>query len=139
MDYHQQPLAFKIKKALRYLWLYGATRTLIKIQGQYHMRRRFAQLPSTQGEEAVGQHVGLLGCGNYAFSNIAYYLRKNYGRVIRGVMDVDEHHAASLFREFRVGFYTQDADKILNDPDVEKINISMKEIVTVCCRLCSEI
>ena len=49
MDYHQQPLWFKIRKAARYLRLYGPARTLIKIKGQYHMKRRFATLPPRQG------------------------------------------------------------------------------------------
>ena len=40
--------------------------------------------------------VAIIGCGNFAFSNIAYYLSKRHDVQIRGVMDIDIHKAASL-------------------------------------------
>ena len=39
MDYTQQKPLFKIKKSLRYLRLYGPLRTLVKVRGQYHMKK----------------------------------------------------------------------------------------------------
>ena len=39
MDYTKQDLKFKIKKALRYIRLYGVSGTLVKMRGQYHMKR----------------------------------------------------------------------------------------------------
>ena len=70
MDYMEQSTAFKIKKALRYIRLYGFGRTVAKIKGQYHMKRRYAALPPMKKPRKEGGHVALIGCGNFAFSNI---------------------------------------------------------------------
>jgi predicted dehydrogenase len=124
MDYTKAHVLFKIKKALRYIRLYGISRTMIKIQGQYHMKRKYDVLPVIDPQSTTTGHVGLLGCGNFAFSNIAYYLKKNYGKVIRGVMDVDIHHAASLCQHYGANYYTDDAEKVLQDPHIDTIYIA---------------
>lgn len=122
MDYTRQPLSFKIRKAARYVRLYGLRRTLIKIKGQYHGNRTFAALPVER--DRANRHVGILGCGNFAFSHIAYYLRKNYGAVLRGVMDPSLHKAASLFQEFDADYYTTDPQRIIDDPQIDLIFIA---------------
>jgi predicted dehydrogenase len=122
MDYTTQSLGFRLKKLLRYLKLYGLRRTLAKVRGQYHMKRRFATLPILRGN--ANGHVGLLGCGNFAFSNIAYYLDKKYGRVMRGCMDVDVHRAASLAQHYGLHYYTDDANRIFEDPEIDLVYIA---------------
>lgn len=124
MDYTKQSLKFKIKKTLRYIRLYGFRRTLTKVKGQYHMKKKYATLPSIPDASDKGGHVGLIGCGNFAFSNIAYYLKKNYGQVIRGCMDIDINKAASLFEEYGLRYYTDDAEKIISDPDIDLVYIA---------------
>lgn len=124
MDYTTQGLAFKVRKALRYVRLYGPQRTLIKVKGQYHMKKRYASLPAIPQNRKQGGHVGIIGCGNFAFSNIAYYLRKNYGDVIRGAMDIDVHKAASLYQQYGLSYYTDDPEKILSDPAIDLVYIA---------------
>jgi predicted dehydrogenase len=124
MDYTSAPLLFRIRKAARYLRLYGLNRTRIKIAGQYHMRKRYAELPANDVASPATAHVGIIGCGNYAFSVIAYYLRRNYGAVIRGCMDLDQNHAASLFEHYKAAYYTTDADKIISDPAIDVVFIA---------------
>jgi predicted dehydrogenase len=123
MDYTRQPLLFKLKKALRYVQLYGVTRTLAKVRGQYHSRREYKELPAAR-ERQSNRHVGILGSGNFAFSNIAYYLRKNYGPVIRGVMDVDANKAASLFDQYDADYHTTDAMQVIADPAIDLLFIA---------------
>ncbi|HKR66328.1 MAG TPA: Gfo/Idh/MocA family oxidoreductase [Thermoanaerobaculia bacterium] len=123
MDYTRQPFFFKLRKAARYVRLYGVRRTLIKVKGQYHSNRTFATLPAERTER-TGRHVGILGCGNFAYSHIAYYLRKNYGAVIRGVMDPSIDKAASLFEEFDADYYTADAQRIIDDPSIDLVFIA---------------
>ena len=72
MDYTTAPLLFRLRKALRYLSLYGVSRTLEKIAGQYHVRASYKKMPENHRRSNPGAHVGVLGCGNFAFSNIAY-------------------------------------------------------------------
>jgi len=97
MDYTTQGLWFKVRKFARYTAMYGLPRTIAKTRGQYHMARRYSSLPASTGDSptATGR-VGLIGCGNFAFSVIAYYLHKYERGLLRGVMDVDPHRAASL-------------------------------------------
>jgi len=126
MDYTTQGLGFRMKKALRYVRLYGVRRTLMKVKAQYHMKKKYAFLPeqSPVHDEGQGGHVGLIGCGNFAFSTIAYYIAKKYGRVIRGVMDVDIHKAASLWENYGALYYTDNADRIIADPDIDLVYIA---------------
>lgn len=126
MDYTKQKFLFKVSKVLRYLRLYGFQRTLVKVQGQYHMQRRFSSLPDAMHKSyrrSLSQ-VGIIGCGNYAFSNIAYYLSKYKQFQIRGVMDTDIHKAASLFNHYDVQFYTDDAETIINDSKIDLVFIA---------------
>ena len=124
MDYTSAPLFFKLRKALRYVGLYGIRRTLVKIRGQYHMARRYQTLPRNHVRMDSRAHVGLIGCGNYGFSVIAYYLNKNYGRVIRACMDSEVNRAASLFQAYHASYYTTDADEILADPNITLVFIA---------------
>jgi len=124
MDYTVQSLAFRVLKVLRYVRLYGPARTLAKVRGQYHMKRRYDPLPAQAAEPGPGGHVGLIGCGNFAFSNIAYYLSRNHGGVLRGAMDVDPHRAASLAGRYGLRYHTNDAGRILADPDIDLVYVA---------------
>ena len=124
MDYTTQSLGFKLKKAARYVRLYGPSRTLVKIRGQYHMRRSYDELPPVSDPPPAGGHVGILGCGNFAFSNIAYYLKKHHGDVIRAAMDVEPARAASLYQSYGLRYYTEDAGRILEDPEIDLVFIA---------------
>jgi predicted dehydrogenase len=124
MDYTQSGLAFKIKKTLRYISLYGVKRTLVKIKGQYHMKKQYDAMPPNFLPTQPKQHVGIMGSGNFGFSNIAYYLRKNYGNVIKGAMDINENRAISLFQEYKASYYTKDPAVIINDKDIDLVYIA---------------
>lgn len=124
MDYTEQRFIFKMKKAFRYLRLYGLPRTMAKIRGQYHMKKTYAVLPEVRRNTRIGAHVGLIGCGKFAFSNIAYYLKKNYGYVIHAAMDIDSNRAASLFQKYGLNYYTNDAERVISDPAVDIVFIA---------------
>lgn len=123
MDYTTTPLVFKVKKAMRYVRMYGPARTRAKVEGQYHMKRQYTQLPAQKGGATAQHTVGLIGCGNYAYSNIAYYLSQA-GQVIRACMDVDATRAASLAERYGVPSYSADADVVLGDPAVNLVYIA---------------
>lgn len=124
MDYTKSRFIFKFKKTLRYVHLYGFNRTFAKVRGQYHMKRRFAQLPPERGDNEGFKHVGLIGCGNFAYSSIAYYLKKNYGGVTRGCMDVKVDRAASLFQDYGLLYYGDDAERIMQDRNIDLVFIA---------------
>ncbi|MGH8612429.1 MAG: Gfo/Idh/MocA family protein [Gammaproteobacteria bacterium] len=88
------------------------------------MKRVFNPLPETSTRSLPTQTVGVIGCGNFAYSNIAYYLTTRRGRVIKGCMDTNVHRAASLCLDFGASYYTDDADAILDDPDIRLVYIA---------------
>jgi predicted dehydrogenase len=124
LDYLRQPLSFKLRKALRYVRLYGPGRTAVKARSQYHMERRFDPLPAQRDTRRSGRHVGILGCGKFAYAQIAYYLTAAHGKVVRGAMDVDVHRAASLFRRYDLDYYTDDAARVLDDPGIDLVYVA---------------
>lgn len=123
-DYTKEPLSFRVKKGLRYVRLYGPKRTLAKVHGQYHMKKRFDELPPIPAPTRSGKHVGLIGCGNFAYSTLAYYVTRNHGAVIRGAMDKDIHRAASLFESYKLDYYTDDPNRIFSDPEIDLVFVA---------------
>jgi predicted dehydrogenase len=123
MDYTSQKLNFKIKKTLRYIELYGISRTFVKIKGQYHMKKKYDVIPKSM-EIPKNKPIALIGCGNYAYSNLAYYLKKNFGHIIGAVMDIDINKAVSLAKEYKVPFFTTDAFEIINNDNIKIIYIA---------------
>lgn len=124
MDYTREGFRFKLRKVLRYTRLYGPSRTWVKVRGQYHMARRYTRLPRLRTPPESGGHVGIIGCGNFGYSVLAYYLRRNFGRVLRGAMDADIDHAASLFKEYGFRYYTDDAEELLADREIKIVFIA---------------
>ena len=123
MDYIKTSLSFRIRKLLRYIKLYGVTRTLYKVKSAYHMARRYEELPNLHNKSS-DSHVGIIGSGNFSYGTIAYYLRKNYGEVIRGAMDVDLNRAASLGHSYNASYYCDDADQLFQDDQIDLIYIA---------------
>lgn len=125
MDYTKSDVLFKIKKVYRYIKLYGVSRTLVKVRGQYHMKKIYDELPAIKKNKIVTKaNVGLIGCGNYAFSNIAYYLNRRHKNVVRACMDKNIHAAASLYEEYGLEYYTGDADNIIFDSEIDTVYIA---------------
>jgi len=124
MDYLKQSTMFKIRKVLRYVSLYGMRRTYLKIMGQLHTRRKFEVLPENRNPQRKDAFVGLIGCGNYAFTTIAYYLRRKYGNVIAVAMDSDINRAASLSKFHRIPLFTTDAEEVIKNDLVKLVYIA---------------
>jgi len=124
MDHIKQTLYFKTRKFLRYVRIYGFRRTLSKVKARRHMKKRYESLPKIASPPQAGAHVGLIGCGNYTFSNTAFFLCRNYGAVICGAMDIDIHKAASLYENYGLRYYTDDANKIISDPDIDLVYVA---------------
>jgi predicted dehydrogenase len=124
MDYLEQPLSFKIKKVLRYMGMYGFQRTYMKILGQKHMRRTYKTLPHMKGKVKKNKTVGIIGCGNYSFTTIAYFLRKEFGHCIAACMDKDINRAASYASHYKAPIYTDNADVVINNDNIRLIYIA---------------
>jgi hypothetical protein len=128
-SYLDAPLGYKIRKLLRYMSLYGISRTMVKIRGQFHMRRDFKMYgdvwgnPSCRAAQHHDRFVAIIGCGNFGYSGIAYYLAKRSWRFLRATLDTNESRAISLCKDYRGAYATTNLDKILNDPSVRLVYI----------------
>lgn len=124
MNYLAQSFLFKVKKVLRYIRLYGLRNTYEKVLGQKHLHRIYNVLPPKTGEMKSRHKVGLIGCGNHAYSVIAYYLRKEFGNIIAACMDKDINRAASLAERYKVPLYTDNPVEVLQCKNTEMIYIA---------------
>ncbi len=124
MDYNAASIPFKVRKVWRYGQMFGWRRTWAKVQAHRHQSRHFDVLPTSHHRLEKPQQVGLIGCGNYAFANIAYFLHRAQGRVIGGCMDKNPHRAASLARHYGAPLHTTDAEELLENDHIRLLYIA---------------
>jgi predicted dehydrogenase len=129
-DYTQANFFFKLRKVVRYIRLYGVHKTLVKIQGQYHMRSaigfngpRWVNI-GCKDPEVSARNVAIIGCGNFSFSHIAYYLRKYNSRFLRATFDIEKSRALSLCRVYGGAYAVEDWKEILSDSKVKIVFIA---------------
>src|SRR5262249_6122190 len=108
--------------------LYGLRRTASIVRGQYNMKRTYATPPPIPAVQSGDKHVGVIGCGIFGFGVIGYFLEKNQGRVIRGILDNNVDRGASFFQRYGLDYYTTDPDKLLNDPQIDLIYIASSHL-----------
>ena len=131
MESHlDQSIAFKVRKVVRYVTLFGPARTLVKIRGQYHLGRKQGfdspvwKNPACRSPDHPDRFVGLIGCGNFPYCNVAYYLKKTAPNFLRATHDLLPPRAYSLCRDY-VGAYAADGvEALLADDKVRLLYIS---------------
>lgn len=124
LDYLKAPTWFKIAKVARYVRLYGPRRTWMKVLAQIHMRRQYKGASVLHKHANGAGHVGLIGCGSFAFSTIGYYLKRNFGSVLRSAMDVDQGRACSLGAAYGAGHCTTSSMDLIDDPGIDLVYIA---------------
>jgi predicted dehydrogenase len=89
-------------------------RTLAKISGRL---RKTGHL--TDPNEVLGkQMVGLIGCGQFAYTTIGYFITKEKGKIIRACYDIDHDQSKSLSSRYRVPIVAKDSEALIKDPSV---------------------
>lgn len=130
IDYTQASLLFKLRKLFRYIKLYGLMRTIVKVKGQYHMKSNLdfsGDLwinKNCVNPDSKFRNVAIVGCGNYSFSNIAYYLSKKNKHFLRATFDIQKSMAMSLCKEYGGAYSSQTFEKILNDQQITIVFIA---------------
>lgn len=74
--------------------------------------------------DAAECRVALIGCGNYAFSTIAYYLRKHEKNFLRYTYDIVPSRALSLCKAYGGACALTDWREIIADPQVKIVFIA---------------
>lgn len=104
------------RKLMRFIRIYGPGRTLYKAAGR--LRFRIPQL----GRGRVA-NIGLIGCGQFAFSTIGYYLR-DFGAGILACYDINDQAARSLGRSLGVSRVCGTADELFTTPGLRLVYIA---------------
>jgi predicted dehydrogenase len=126
-DYTTYPLTYRLRKAARYARLYGPSRTLVKVRGQYHMRGHGGPLETdwtNPKARSTGRDIAIIGCGNFAFSNIAYYCEKIRPGAIRCAYDPVGSRSVSLIRRYGGLYAAADPMAALDDPAVRTVFVA---------------
>ena len=77
----------KYKKILRYFFIYGFSRTIIKIAGRSNFV--FLRLIYFNLFFQRKKSVSLIGAGQFGFSTISFYLQKNKGKIFLDCFDIN--------------------------------------------------
>ena len=70
------------------------------------------------------RNIALIGCGNFAFSNIAYYLHKLNPKFLRAAFDIQASRSLSLCNLYRGAYAVDNWREILADPQVKTVFIA---------------
>lgn len=104
-----------LRKLMRFAIIYGPSRAFTKALGR--LRIGFS-LPS----RPRGMGVGLIGCGQFAFSTIAHFLR-GHAR-LRACYDLNSAVAVSFAKAYKVGRVAAHAADLITDPDIDIVYIA---------------
>lgn len=107
-----------VRKLLRFIGIYGPGRTLFKAAGRLRLR-----LPAW-GSRSSAKDIGIVGCGQFAFATIGYFLTRRFGRRVLGCFDIDARAATSLSRGLGVPHVCQDVKALLGLPGLRTVYIA---------------
>lgn len=109
-----------LRKIISYIRIYGPGRALFKAVGR---KRIGLPLVFPRGRACVPD-IGLIGCGQFAFATIGYYLRKVKGRRFGACFDIDVHARESLARAFGVPKVCGNVEELLATPGLSLVYIA---------------
>lgn len=106
-----------LTKLARFARIYGPRRALVKAFGRLRLGR-WPALPSL----TLRPGIAIVGCGQFAFSTIAYFARRK-ARIVN-CFDVETSSAESLARMYGVRAVSTAFDDMLSDPSVDCVYIA---------------
>ncbi|WP_286829441.1 MULTISPECIES: Gfo/Idh/MocA family protein [Kordiimonas] len=107
----------RVKKILRFISLYGIGRTLFKVAG--HMRWNMPLVWKRGTSDVV-----IIGCGQYGFATIGYYLTRAFGRRVSHCYDIDKAKSTSLARMLGVPNVVTSPNEAFLDRKVKYVYIA---------------
>ncbi|WP_165779068.1 Gfo/Idh/MocA family protein [Rhodohalobacter barkolensis] len=107
------------KKVFRYWSVYGLSRTLNKVSGRLRSFNIFK--PKFLSRNPV---IGLIGCGQFQFSTIAYFLSKGKKNRFLFCYDIDEKKAESLGKYYKVPAVVREQEEVYNQSGTDLVYIA---------------
>jgi predicted dehydrogenase len=106
------------RKLLRFVAIYGPGRTLFKAAGRLRLR------PPALTRRRASADIGLIGCGQFGFATIGYFLQSAFGPRIAACHDIDPAAARSLASALRVERVCSSVDELLATPGLRTVYIA---------------
>jgi predicted dehydrogenase len=107
-----------LRKLWRFLTIYGPGRTVFKAAGRLRLR------PPALGLRRPQADIGLVGCGQFGFATIGYFLQQAFGPRIGACHDIDDRAAHTLAHALRVGRVCGTVDELLEMPGLRTVYIA---------------
>ncbi len=99
-----------IRKIYRFFQIYGFSRTYIKIFGRSRLNP-FIKFPIFFTLKSKKQ-VAIIGAGQFSFSTLGYFLKKNHGNCIVGVYDTNLDNSKSFAKYHNTKVFLNASDLI---------------------------
>jgi predicted dehydrogenase/glycosyltransferase involved in cell wall biosynthesis len=107
-----------LRKLLRFLRIYGFGHTLFKAAGRLRISLPPLRLRSSPRD------VGMIGCGQFAFATISYFLQRRFGRRVAACFDIDATARATFARAMRVPMVCENVADLFSNPDLRLVYIA---------------
>ena len=108
-----------LRKVVRYNSLYGFRRTVIKVAGRTRNHKLNIFFPVKRGEK----NISLIGCGQFGFSTISYFLYKKIGSHFLECYDIDSKKSLSTAKFW--GYKPcKNAEALISNPKCKYVYIA---------------
>jgi predicted dehydrogenase len=109
------------RKVIRYFTIYGFLRTVVKVAGR--SRKKYLRFFFIRLFWKRNANISLIGCGQFGFSTISYFLLKKNGNHFLECFDIDSGHQKTTADFW--GYTVQpNVDKLLNNEYCQYIYIA---------------
>lgn len=105
------------RKIMRFWRLYGLMRTLFKVAAR-------TWRPPVTWRARPDADIAMVGCGQYAFATIGYFVARRFGARFRWCYDPDTRAAEGFARGFRVAHQAVEPGEWLEDRQVRYVYVA---------------
>ena len=110
-----------IRKLLRFSSLYGPRRALLKVVGRTNTRWLDILGASFRSRR---RDIAVIGCGQFGFATIGYFLHRRFGRCFRSAFDLDVTKSERMARFYRIPRVAATAADVVSDPHTQYVYIA---------------
>ena len=110
-----------IQKVVRFISIYGLPRTIIKVAGR--TRKSWLRCFFRATWLHRRKDVSVIGCGQFAFATMSYFVQQRFGNRFLECFDVDKSHAESCAKFW--GYHSvEDAQSLIDNPQCKYIYVA---------------
>ncbi|GAB3764275.1 Gfo/Idh/MocA family protein [Spirosoma pomorum] len=110
---------YRLAKVWRFMGLYGWSRTVNKVMG----RTRWSRWPHLS-VGSVSADTSFIGCGQFAFNSLAFFLRRHQGSIFLDAYDTDHEQAKTLAGFYQFQRVAPTPDALLSNPALKRVYIA---------------